>query len=86
MPLKLAVSLLLLWDTAAFVFSNHSQRSPISLAMLNDSRRSWLLRMTTSSSFLFLPGQAQAKDEIFRPNFLTNPVLEQVRFSLQFFW
>jgi hypothetical protein len=85
MPLKLAVSLLFLWDnTAAFVNSNHSQRCPTSLAMVKDSRRSWLLRVTTASSFLFLPGQAQAKDEIFRSNLLTNPVLEQVRFSLLF--
>ena len=46
------------------------------------SRRSLLAGMTAAAPAFLLSPQAQAKDEIFKPNPLTNPVLEQVRFVL----
>jgi hypothetical protein len=43
------------------------------------SRRSLLAGMTAAAPAFLLSPQAQAKDEIFKPNPLTNPVLEQIR-------
>lgn len=50
------------------------------------TRRGWLTQQIATaasvgifSGFTSAPGTAQARDEIFRPNPLTNPVLEQIR-------
>jgi hypothetical protein len=84
MSQKLAVSLILLWETDAFLVNgnNPTQPSSSSVSMvMNESRRNWFFRLTAASPLSFLPQQAQAKDELFRSNPLTNSVFEQVRFS-----
>jgi hypothetical protein len=92
MSLKLfhAVFLILLWvwEGDAFLVNsngnsnNHMSASQSSLAMVMiESRRNWFVRLTAASPLSFLPQQAQARDELFRSNPLTNSVLEQVLYD-----
>jgi hypothetical protein len=91
MPLKFFVCSLLSSGALAFIGNNDWQRrcesrpaSSLELQMTTGhvSRRSLLAGMTAAAPAFLLSQQAQAKDEIFKPNPLTNPVLEQVRFVL----
>lgn len=89
MLLKLFVCLLLLSSAVAFISNNDSRRcSLLELQMTNtnhaNSRRALLAGMTAAAPVFLLSPQAQAKDEIFKANPLTNGVLEQVR-SFWFF-
>jgi hypothetical protein len=92
MKLACCLPVLLVSNVSAFVSSNGSRRleTELLLAMAKDgnsrgvSRRGWLLGVTAASPALLLSQQAQAKDEIFKPNPLTNGLLEQVRFIHSF--
>lgn len=58
-------------------------RSPLVLEMTSDiesTRRSFLtLSGVALASLVTVPEEASARDELFKPNPLTNPLLEQVR-------
>ena len=87
-PLKLIVCLILLSSAFAFIGSSDSRRcSSLELQMKSTispddvvSRRALLTGMTAAVPAFLVSQQAQAKDEIFKANPLTNSVLEQVRF------
>lgn len=75
---------LLLVDAKAFV-GNHEFRRSVQLEMAKESddgisRRSLMAGVLSTAPVLLASQHAQAKDEIFKGNPLTNPVLEQVRF------
>lgn len=88
-PLKLIVCLILLSSAFAFIGNSDSRRcSSLELQMKSTiisqgdvvSRRALLTGMTAAVPAFLISQQAQAKDEIFKANPLTNSVLEQVRF------
>lgn len=93
--MKLSATTLLilsLTSVEAFTPSSSSKRTPTSLAANKDgkhsvggftselSRRSILTTMATvAGTMLAMPQESSAKDELFKKNPLTNPLLEQIR-------
>jgi hypothetical protein len=81
--LKLICYSLLLSTSSSFVGNIGSQRvesscSELAMAPTQNSRRALLTSIMAASPVLMLSQQAQAKDELFKGNPLTNSVLEQV--------
>lgn len=75
-----SISLFLGGSSGLSLKTSDGSRPPITADYSASNRRGFLVSaLTAPLALAFLPSEANARDELFRPNPLTNPVLEQVR-------